>query len=94
MLRSAFVVFVFSYFNDLFNAVKDEPLSPLIYLTVVYGLRRSEVLGLKWDSVNFEQNSVTIKHTIIRYFYVVEKDSTKTASSFRTYPMRKMPNSF
>ena len=58
-----------------------------IYLTVVYGLRRSEVLGLKWDSINLEQKSVTIKHTIVRYFYVVEKDSTKTASSFRTYPM-------
>lgn len=54
---------------------------------MVYGLRRSEVLGLKWDSVNLEQKSVTIKHTIVRYFYVVEKDSTKTASSFRTYPM-------
>jgi integrase len=37
--------------NALLEALKDEPLYPLIKTTAVYGLRRSEVLGLKWDSV-------------------------------------------
>lgn len=87
MQRREATFYTIGQLNDLFAAVKDEPLFPLIYLTVIYGLRRSEVLGLKWDSVNFEQKSVTIKHTVVRYFDVVEKDSTKTASSFRTYPM-------
>lgn len=87
MQRREATFYTIGQLNDLFAAVKDEPLFPLIYLTVIYGLRRSEVLGLKWDSVNFEQKSVTIKHTVVRYFDVIEKDSTKTASSFRTYPM-------
>lgn len=71
----------------LFHAIRQEPLYPLIYFTVIYGLRRSEVLGLKWDSVNWETDTVTIKHTVCFYGDIVEKDTTKTASSFRSYPL-------
>ncbi|MFQ9096469.1 MAG: hypothetical protein ACLS5S_08220 [Faecalibacterium sp.] len=39
--------------RDLLTAVKNERLYPIIYVTALYGLRRSEVLGLKWDSINF-----------------------------------------
>lgn len=73
--------------TDLFSAIKDEPLYPLIYFTVIFGLRRSEVLGLKWDSINLETNIITIKHTVVRYTEIVEKDQTKNASSYRSYPM-------
>lgn len=51
----------------------------------MYGLRRSEVLGLKWDSVDFINKTVTIKHTVTRFSEIIEKDSTKTDSSYRTY---------
>lgn len=71
----------------LFKALENEPLFPLIYFTVVFGLRRSEVLGLKWDSVNLETNTITIKHTVVRQVNVYEKDDTKTKSSFRSYPL-------
>ncbi len=42
-----------SQMRDLLTAVKNERLYPIIYVTALYGLRRSEVLGLKWDSINF-----------------------------------------
>lgn len=73
--------------NDLFYSIKNEELYNLVYLTVLFGLRRSEVLGLKWDSVNFELGLVTIKHTVVRYEEVYEKDTTKTSSSYRSYPI-------
>lgn len=73
--------------HELFHAIRQEPLYPLIYFTVIYGLRRSEVLGLKWDSINWETDTVTIKHTVCFYGEIVEKDTTKTASSFRSYPL-------
>lgn len=76
-----------SQIAELLHCIKDDPLYPLIYLTIVYGLRRSEVLGLKWDSINFETRTLTIKHTVVQFSEVVEKDSTKTASSRRTYPI-------
>ncbi|MGG6493846.1 UNVERIFIED_CONTAM: site-specific integrase [Bacteroidetes bacterium 56_B9] len=40
-----------SQMRDLLTAVKNERLYPIIYVTALYGLRRSEVLGLKWDSM-------------------------------------------
>lgn len=73
--------------NELFTAIKDEPLYPLIYFTAVFGLRRSEVLGLKWDSVDLENNTITVKHTVVRFSEVIEKDTTKNAASYRTYPL-------
>lgn len=73
--------------HELFKYLKNEPIYPLIYFTVIYGLRRSEVLGLKWDSINFETNIITIKHTVVQYKEIVEKDQTKTSSSYRSYPL-------
>ena len=33
-------------------------------LTAFYGLRCSEVVGLKWAAVDFEQNTIEICHTV------------------------------
>ena len=73
--------------RDLLTAVKNERLYPIIYVTALYGLRRSEVLGLKWDSINFAMQSLTIRHTVARVTKVVEKNKTKNASSFRSFPL-------
>ncbi len=73
--------------NELFNAIRNEPLYPLIYVATIYGLRRSEVLGLKWDSIDFENNTLTIKHTVVDIAKIIEKDSTKNKSSYRSFPL-------
>ncbi|MBQ9946466.1 MAG: site-specific integrase [Clostridia bacterium] len=73
--------------TEFFSRIKDEDIYALLYITVVYGLRRSEVLGLKWDSVNFENKTITIKHTVVCCTQLVEKDSTKTNSSYRSFPL-------
>lgn len=81
-----------SVYNDdeiceLLDKLKDEEIFPIIYVTLFYGLRRSEVCGLQWDSVNFKSKTVTIKHTVVRFSNVLEKDTTKNESSHRTYPL-------
>ncbi len=74
--------------NEFFEAVKDERLFPFFFVTLSYGLRRSEALGLKWSSVDFKNNTVTIENTVVTYDgEIFEKDSTKTESSNRTYPL-------
>lgn len=73
--------------KHLLEVTKDERLYPLIYITSIYGLRRSEVLGLKWDSVNYETQTLSICHTVAKVTKVVEKDKTKNASSFRSFPL-------
>lgn len=72
---------------ELLTAIQNEELYPLIYLTVTLGLRRSEVLGLKWDSIDFDRKLITIKHTVVNYRGTVEKNTTKNKTSHRTYPM-------
>jgi integrase len=71
----------------LFDAIHDDPLYPLVKITAMYGLRRSELLGLKWDSVDFDGNRLTIRHTVSKVTKAVEKDKTKNTSSFRSFPL-------
>lgn len=67
--------------------MRDDPLLPLVRITALYGLRRSEVLGLKWDSIDFDNRCLTIRHTVCKMLTTVEKDTTKTQSSHRSFPL-------
>ena len=81
-----------TFYNDkqlkaLFAALKDDPIFPMVKITALYGLRRSELLGLQWDSIDFEGKTMTIRHTVAKVTEVVAKDKTKNASSRRTFPL-------
>lgn len=76
-----------SQIDELLEKIKDEPLYPLIRLTALYGLRRSEALGLCWDCVNFEAETITIRRTVSKVTTVIAKDKTKNTSSRRSFPM-------
>ena len=71
----------------MLDAVKDDPLYPLLRVAAIYGLRRSELLGLRWDSIDFKANTLSIKHTVVQHSTVYRKDKTKNASSRRTLPL-------
>lgn len=76
----------------LFKAVKGDPLELAVILGAFYGLRRSEVVGLKWDAIDFERKTISIRHTVVQFTMggvsqTVYKDSTKTKSSCRTLPL-------
>ena len=58
-------------------------LLPIAFLGIYYGLRRSELLGLKWSAIDYERNLIHIRHTIVRLTDIEAKDSTKTKSSHR-----------
>jgi len=73
--------------NTLLLVVRDDLLYPLLRVVTVYGLRRSELMGLQWDSIDFAQNTLTIKHTVVKYDGIYEKDKTKNASSRRILPL-------
>ena len=50
--------------NKLFEAVAGTKLELPVLLGAFYGLRRSEIVGLKWSAIDFEQNTITISHTV------------------------------
>lgn len=78
--------------NKLFEAVAGTKLELPVLLGAFYGLRRSEIVGLKWRAIDFEQNTITISHTVTSCnldgkCVIVAKDTTKTKSSRRTLPL-------
>ena len=78
--------------NRLFQAARGTPLELPVMLAAFYGLRRSEVVGLKWDAIDFENKTIAIRHTVTACTekgrrIEVAADTTKTASSQRTLPL-------
>lgn len=65
-----------------------EKLYPIIRIGIRYGLRRSELLGLKWSAIDFESEEIVINHTIVRSEQGhVGRDNVKTKSSHRYLPL-------
>ena len=89
--------FVGSFYDSaevqkLFEAAKGSKLEIPIFLGAFYGLRRSEAIGLKWDAIDFRNDTITIRHTVVSCYIDgkrVQKaqDITKTKSSMRTLPL-------
>ena len=83
------------FYNDtqlkkLFKCIKGHPLELLIKMTATYGLRRSEISGLRWSSVDFDKNIIYINHTAVCSKGGVYYDNkTKTDSSNRALPLSK-----
>ena len=79
--------------KQLFEIAKGDVLEIPIIIAVHYGLRRSETLGLKWNAIDFENNTIIIKHTVTKVTgcgekqVIVSKDLTKTSSGYRTMPL-------
>ena len=78
--------------NRLFELVEGTDLELPVKLAAFYGLRRSEVIGLRWCAVDFQKNTITIDHTVTDVEMdgkkvEVASDTTKTKSSLRTLPL-------
>lgn len=82
-----------SELKRLFDIVKDDIIEVPVLFAGTYGLRRSEVLGIKWDAIDFEAGTFVIKHTITKVTGSKEKqviqckDLTKSRYGYRTYPL-------
>ena len=77
---------------DLFEATKDDSISVVIQLAAYYGLRRSEVLGIRWSAIDFEKGTLSINHKVTEGIVdgkvrLYTEDKLKTKSSFRTLPL-------
>lgn len=56
----------------------------ITFMGIYYGLRRSEILGLKWSAINWEEETITVEHTVVRVKNVTREDDTKTRAGYRT----------
>ena len=73
---------------QLFRAIAEShELYELFFVTLFFGLRREEVLGLRWSCVDFDAKEFRVNHTVTKGMTVNRVNSTKTATSARTYPL-------
>ena len=89
--------YIASYYNDeelaqLFEKTKTHKLGLLIQMTAFYGFRREEIIGLRWDAIDFERDTVTVRHTVTSTQLdgkkvIIQSDKAKTKSSLRTMPL-------
>lgn len=78
--------------NQLLEIVKGTKIELAVILGAFYGLRRSEVVGLKWSAIDLVNKTITIKHTVTSgsldgKLITIEKDRTKNKASLRTLPL-------
>ena len=78
--------------QKMFEALRGTKLELPVLVAAFYGLRRGEVVGLKWDAIDFEQGTISVKRTVTSTiidgkYQEFEQQSTKTKSSLRTLPL-------
>lgn len=76
----------------LFDCIKEHECRLPIMLTAMYGFRRSEVLGLKWEAIDFENKLIHINHKIVEtqvdgIRLIHKSDKMKNKTSNRTLPL-------
>ena len=85
---------VFPHFYDekdmerFFDAIKGHKLELAFKFLAYYGLRRSELIGIRWDSIDFTNKTITINHKVLVVKRkIIVSETMKTASSTRTLPL-------
>ena len=74
--------------EKLFEVTDKSPLKLIVRVAAYYGFRRSELVGLKWDAIDFKNKMITIKHKVLHVnnkFYL--SDTLKTTASHRILPL-------
>jgi len=78
---------------ELLSLTQYEPIAVPIFLAAFYGLRRSEILGLRWSSIDFQSGWFYIDTTVVKekigdnIVSTVRENTTKTQYSKRMLPL-------
>lgn len=74
--------------KELLQIFHKDPLETPVYIAATYGLRRSEVCGLRWADVDFDAGIIYVRHTaVVDNGKIIYADHTKTATSNRQLPL-------
>lgn len=77
---------------NLIEIIKTTTIELPVIIATVYGLRREEVIGIKWNAIDFNDKTLTIRHTVGRgkidgVTQFIFKDRAKSDSGYRTLPL-------
>ena len=76
----------------LFAAFRGDRMELVVLIAAYYGLRRSEIIGLKWSSIDFDKKTLTVHEQAYNTYengkmVVKFHNQLKTKSSYRTLPL-------
>lgn len=76
---------------ELAQAVKGREMELPVLLGAYYGLRRGEVLGLRWSCIDFENNAILINHSVCELTIKGKRQfvfqTPKSKASIRSLPL-------
>ena len=78
--------------EKLFELIHGDGVEFPVLMASFYGLRRSEITGLRWRDIDFTSNTISIAHTVVQTRIdgkstIVAKDRAKNKTSCRTLPL-------
>ena len=76
----------------LFDLFRGDPLEDIVQIAVLYGLRRSEILGLRWADIDFERRVFHVRHKVVQVkvdgvWQLIRSNDLKTEASRRSFPL-------
>ena len=73
--------------TSFLREAKDSGVFEMYYVELATGLRRGELLGLKWEDIDFEHGNLRVKRQIARIDGEVVEAPLKTKNAYRTLPL-------
>ncbi len=70
--------------RQFLDEIDDHRLAPAFFLSANTGMRRGEVLGLRWDDVDLDAARISVRHAVLNVAYELILADVKTKSSRRT----------
>lgn len=69
--------------QQFLRAAAGHQLFPLLWLAAMTGMRRNEVLGLKWDDIDFQKKTISLNRGLVAVGYELHQTRGKTRNARR-----------
>lgn len=66
------------------------PVGGLVYLALCTGMRKGELLGLRWTDIDWDTGSIQVRRSLVRVGGQIVVKDTKTKGSRRSVPVDRM----
>ena len=73
--------------TSFLREAKDSGVFAMYYVELATGLRRGELLGLKWEDIDLEKGNLRVKRQVARINGEVVEAPLKTKNAYRALPL-------